>query len=251
MNNLGIQSLLHQPYPTNNIGVAAPFAVQPNLQYPTNNIGVAVPFAVQSNPQYPTNNISVAVPFGVNPMLTNTVNMKDYMIKPEELMTHVRNISYIKDVIDESTDDGLIKLRINDPEFRRANGGIITFLNKSDSSYNQTVGMVNKLQKTLTNSYKDGKLNFNIPLGVVDTNHCDNDPLCTYFKVKTYPTFVYQTQDGNYHQFNGPKGLNAALKQYLHDHSRQGEGNVLNFEEFTFEDRSPLKGSLVNINLST
>jgi hypothetical protein len=111
--------------------------------------------------------------------------------------------------------------------------------------------MVNKLQNKLTNYYKDGKLNINIPLGVVDASKCDNDPLCTYFKVKTYPTFVYQSPDGNYHQFNGPKGLNKAVKQFLNEHSRQGEGNVLDFEEFTFEDPAPLDGRLVNINLST
>jgi hypothetical protein len=171
------------------------------------------------------------------------------IVAPEKLLDHVRMMTLASDFIDNTNETGTIKLQVDTPEFRKANAGMLVFLNSANSNYHHNITAVNGMSQKINNAKKAGKLSIDLPIGVVDANDPENKFLCNYYKVSQFPTIVFQSYDGNYHQFNGTKGLTSAIKKYCE--GLGGECNVLDFGENNFLDGADLNGALVNVNLSS
>jgi hypothetical protein len=169
------------------------------------------------------------------------------VVAPDDFLKHIKMMTLASDFIDTVNERGTIKLAVDTPEFRKANNGMIVFLNSAESSFNQNIGMVKSLQQRMNAARKSGKLSLDIPLGVVDSNNPENKFLMDYYKIKQFPTIVFPTLDGNFHQFSGIKGLTSAIKK--HCESLGGECNVIDFGENTFLDPKDLNGAIVNVNI--
>jgi hypothetical protein len=175
-------------------------------------------------------------------------NLQAKLVTPDKFLNHVRMMTLVSDFIDTTTETGTIKLQVDTPEFRKANAGMMVFLNSANSDYHQNIRTVNTMSQKINNAKKNGRLSIDLPLGIVDANDPENKFLCDYYKITQFPTIVFQSYDGNYHQFNGVKGLTSAIKKYCEGIG--GECNVLDFGEDTFLEAADLNGTLVNVNLS-
>jgi hypothetical protein len=169
------------------------------------------------------------------------------IVKPENLLDHMRYLILARDYTFDVETSGSVKFKVDTPEFRE-NGGLIAFLNSSDSSYKHNIGMINKFTKSMSDKKRNKAINFDIPFGIVDVSNPENKGLLGYYKITSVPTIVFQSYDGNFHQFNGVNGLVAAIKHYFSAYG--AEYNILDFGDYRFADPSPLNGALVNVNLS-
>lgn len=224
------------------------------------------PFASRSHHQTPSgvniNNINVqGTTSGITGIKSDLVGPKirnaDIMIKPENLIDHVVHMTLAKDFIDSIDESGMVKLRVTNPEFVKANSGLMVFANSGLSNYHQNVATVHKMREFVNGARKSNAIGIDIPLGIVDGANFDEggNILSNFFKVTEYPTIVYQAHDGNYHHFNGPKTMVSAIK-YACENSddknyiASGICNMIDFEDHKFEQPAELVGAMVNINLS-
>ena len=179
--------------------------------------------------------------------LNQTIDLKKNLVKPEDFIDHVKYLTLGKDFVQDVTEDGKVRLRINDPAFVKANRGLVLFTSSKDSpDKKQTLAVFNQLGGAVQAAGKKLNIDVNLPIAAVDTTDYENggNILKDYFQIHAYPTLVYQDQDKNYHQFNGTNGLASAIKHACRDMD-SAICNSINFDEYTHNEEKPLDGRTV------
>jgi hypothetical protein len=183
---------------------------------------------------------NILYPYGMPAKLTDD-QIKNTMVNPDNIISHVRNLILARDFIDNIDETGLVTLQVTDPDFIRANSGLIIFTNSRDSKHHQTVKVVNSMKELINESKQNGSLSVDVPLGIVDVGNEDlgGNILKNFFKIEKFPTIVYKDLRGHYHHFNGPRTVVAAIK-YACEHDNRGECNVIDYGNLRFEEPEEL-----------
>jgi len=182
--------------------------------------------------------------------LGSKLNIQKSMVKPGELLNHVRYLTLAKDFVEDITEDGKVRLRINNPEFVKNNRGMIMFTRGMPAAgpaadhEKHTLAVFNQI------GGKSPSIDFPVPLGAVDVSDYEHggNILGDYFQIEAYPTLVYMDGDGHYHHFNGTNGLVSSIK-YACQETGSAFCNVIDFEDQKFLEPKEAEGRIVNMNL--
>lgn len=181
------------------------------------------------------------------------VDLKKSYIEPKNFVRDIIFLTLARDFADSEPEDGLVKLELNNPEFLKNNMGLILFTgNNSDPNYLKTLKVFNNAKDYMSSTSKKGEIKIDIPFGIVniDDPSAGGNTMQNYFKIKHVPTIVYKSPDGNYHHFNGPTSIYAALKyaaerdfknSLLSDLGSGGLFNMVNLEQFRFAEPKDIR----------